>query len=190
MRDSDWYTVLAGFFILGVLVIGAVAIVEESPGIYGSPKADPNSPDYLYLTISFNPVTGNDEYFPANFTVPVDTLVMIIVTNFDNGTNPVPSLLRSVTGTVGDTELVTEGNPTTTTSVAALAPGSLSHTFSIMQIELNAPIPPAPSGSSPSVTSFGVYFNQTGTFDWMCQAPCNPVSMETPGLMSGIVTVE
>lgn len=191
MKDPDWFSVMAGFVVLGVLVIAAVAIVEEAPAARpASVGSAAGSPDFLYLTISFNPVTGFDEYFPANFSVPAHTLVVITITNFDNGSNPVPASLRAVSGTVGNTESVTEGNPSTTDTIAGLPPGGLAHTFSIAQIGLNAPIPSAPSSASPSVTSFDVYFNATGALLWMCQAPCDPVSMMMPGFMSGTVTVD
>ena len=191
MDDSDWFTVIAGFFVLGALLVGAVAVLEEAPPGRAAVSDGPSgSVDHLYLTIAFDPALGYDQYFPANFSVPADALVLVTITNYDNGSNPVPAAARAVTGTVGGTETVTTGTPAATETVAGLPPGDLAHTFTIPQLGLNVPIPSAMSVAAPSITSFAAFFNGTGTLSWICQAPCDPVSMMTPGFMSGTVTLE
>lgn len=187
MRDPDWYGVVAGVIALGVLILGGLAIVGE--GKVAPPAPGPRGPDYLYLTVAFNPSSGIDQYFPANFTVPSHTLVVISITNYDDGTNQVPAALGLVTGTIGGTESVSAGGSASAHSVTSVPLTGLAHTFSVGSIGLNAPIPSATDPSTPSVTSFVLMFNQSGTLVWYCQAPCDPMSMMMMGFMSGVITV-
>ena len=56
----------------------------------------------------------------------------------------------------------------------------------------NVPIPSAinsPEGGIGATVTFFAYFNETGTFTWNCEAPCDPFSMATDGFMTGTMTV-
>ncbi len=135
------------------------------------------SSPHLYLTVGFNFTTGEDQYFPANFTIPADVNVVITITNYDNGTNPVPDQYGVVTGTVGGIATI-DGQ-----TVSSIPGHSVSHTFSIMQLGVNVPIPTS------STVTFTLIIEQTGSYQWHCMAPCDPKAMSTPGFMEGIITV-
>lgn len=145
--------------------------------------------DHIYLTIGFDPYTGLDEYFPANFTVPANVPVIITITNYDNGSNTIPAGFNRVVGTVGGTETVTNATAAAvpTTSVPQ---GGVAHTFTLQDgpYNVNVPIPSA-QGQVPTVVSFTVVFSSTGQFTWHCLAMCDGVAMATPGFMMGSVTV-
>jgi len=135
------------------------------------------SSPHLYLTIGFNFTTGLDQYFPANFTIPADLNVVFTITNYDNATNPLSDQFGIVTGTVG-------GTATIDGQTVNKIPGSrISHTFSILPLGVNVPIP------GRSTVTFTLIVEQAGSFHWNCMAPCDPESMSTPGFMQGTMTV-
>jgi hypothetical protein len=192
MNDSGWFSYVA-LGLAAAVVVGFFVGSAFSGAATAAPGSGPSTgtgTDYVNLTISWNPVSGLDEYFPANFTVPAHTLVIISITSYDNGTNPVPSAYSQVVGTVGGTEkILRDGTSTTVSSVSA---SLIAHTFTIVSsggIQLNAAIPAAPSVSDPLTVVFGTYFNTTGSATWQCMAPCDSGAMATPGLMTGTITV-
>lgn len=191
MNDQSWFNRMALIAVLTVLATAAVAAYfgHSNSTNAAAPSAAP-VPATLYLTYAFNPGNGLDEVFPANFTVPSHMPVMVTITNYDNGTNPVPLANSQVAGTVGPATLrISEsGTPTTYTS---LPMSNIVHTFTVIKgTPVNVPIPPAQDLANPSIVSFLVYFNSSGSFQWMCLAPCDNGAMMTPGYMTGTMTVE
>ncbi len=127
--------------------------------------------------MGFNFTTGEDQYFPANFSIPVDVDVIVTITNYDNGTNAVPTSFGAVTGTVGGAAVI---NGQTVTAI----PGtSVSHTFTITSLGLNVPLPPS------STVTFTLLVEAPGVYTWHCMAPCDTNAMATPGFMQGTMTV-
>jgi hypothetical protein len=193
MKDQTWFSVVAIAAAIAVLVFGGVAVViSAAPAPATSPSNGTPGVDYLYLTISFNPVNGLDQYFPANFSVPAHQLVVVTITSYDNGTNAPPASATTVQGVVGGAASLQSPAGAAPQSYTQLPLTGISHTFSIMQspYNVNVPIPPSISLSQPIVVSFSLYFNTTGIFTWLCQAPCDPNSMTTPGFMTGALTVD
>ena len=195
MTESSWYTWVAGGMAVAV-VVGLIAGLGLGAGFgaRSTPSATTtgtNAPAYLYLTIAFNPQNGLDEYFPANFSVPANTLVNFVITNYDDGANVVPAQYTHVYGTVGDVSTWVNSSmpgPETASSV----PGTeISHTFTIADpgLSLNVPIPTATDVANPTTVTFSAYFNSSGAYYWNCMAPCDPSSMATAGFMAGTVTV-
>jgi hypothetical protein len=136
-----------------------------------------------------------DQYAPANFTVPAHTLLEFTITNYDTGQNPVTSLEASVNGTVGNC-IYLNSTPTALGPCEHSVPaGFVAHTFSFESgaySGFNVPIPSAinsPEGGIGASVTFFAYFNETGTFTWNCEAPCDPFSMATDGFMTGTMTV-
>lgn len=177
--------VLVGAFvlILGVLAGGILGHV-----VAPSAAAD-STAEHLYLTVAFDPYTGLDEYFPANFTVPANVPVTITITNYDNGTNAVPAEYSQVRGTVGGMETVTSATASNV-SLGSVPAAGVAHTFTVASApyDINVPIPAA-QGETPTIVTFTVVFTATGQFAWHCKAPCDMVAMMTPGFMTGTVTV-
>lgn len=177
--------VLVGAFVLvlGVLAGGILGHIAAPPVVTTAGSA------HLYLTISFDPYTGLDEYFPANFTVPANVPVTITITNYDNGTNAVSAAFSQVLGTVGGTETVTNATASGA-AVASIPADEVAHTFTLISApyDLNIPIPAA-QGTTPTVVTFTAVFTATGQFTWHCMAPCDDAAMTTPGFMMGTVTV-
>jgi hypothetical protein len=178
-----------------VVMTGAVLLVFGllAGGILGHVAAPPvvttSGTDHLYLTISFDPYTGLDQYFPANFTVPANVPVIITITNYDNGTNMIPNGFNKILGTVGGTESITNATATGV-AVSSVPADRIAHTFTLMgaPYDVNVPVLAA-VGQTPTVTTFTVVFTATGQFVWHCMAMCADAAMTTPGFMMGTVTV-
>ncbi|MHB8606629.1 MAG: hypothetical protein ACYDCK_15405 [Thermoplasmatota archaeon] len=142
--------------------------------------------DYLYLTIEADPVSGFDTYLPSNFTVPAHEPIVVTITNYDDGANPVSAERAQVRGTLGGVMTVGGDN------VTHLASDGVSHTFTIDGVpggEINVPIPPATDATHPERVTFTIEFGAAGTYTWMCYAPCDDHSMGLPGRMMGNVLV-
>jgi hypothetical protein len=169
--------------VVGVLVGGILGHVAAPPVVTSA------GTEHLYLSIAYDPYTGLDQYFPANFTVSANTPILITITNYDNGTNVVPAAFGQVLGTVGGTETVTNATASGVT-LSSVPADAITHTFTIDSgsVHLNVPIPAA-QDTTPTVVSFTVTFTSAGEFVWHCMAPCDMDAMTTPGFMTGTVTV-
>ncbi len=178
-------------FVAGALLVlvalilgGALGRLAATPGPATAPTTD-----HLYLAVGFNPYTGLDEYFPANFTVPANAPVVITITNYDNGTNPVPASVAMVRGTADGTATVTNGSGNGI-AVRSVPTDQVTHTFTIESsaYDVNIPIPAA-HDQTPTTVSFVLVFTETGQFVWHCLAPCDSAAMTTAGFMMGTITV-
>lgn len=178
-----------------VVIVGAILLIlgALAGGVLGHFTApsvvNSSGTEHLYLSIAYDPYTGLDQYFPANFSVPVNVPVIITITNYDNGTNLVPAAFDAVQGTVGGTETVTTA-AASNVPVTSVPADQVAHTFTLITgpYDLNVPIPAA-QDTTPTVVSFTVVFTSTGQFVWHCMAPCDDAAMATPGFMTGTVTV-
>jgi len=178
---------VAVIFLVGFLGGGLFGYLSRGP----PPAPVITGQEYLFLTIGFDYATGLDRYFPANFTVPTHTPVLVTITNYDNASNPVPDAVASVRGTVGNVETMQAASAAEGMTMTAVPAADVAHTFTMDSggYAINVPIPAASSLADPMVVTFQAYFNITGSFDWHCLAPCDASSMVTPGYMRGTVTV-
>ena len=145
----------------------------------------------IYLTISTLP-DGADQYVPANFSVPANEQVTFVISNYDNGVNNVSAAASTVTGTVGSTESISGGAAGVPQGpVSSLGPGLVAHTFTVSagSMYVNAVVPPALDSNHAVTVTFQVEFTTAGSYIWFCQAPCDGTSMQTPGFMTGTLTV-
>src|SRR5580693_7924235 len=88
-------TLLLVILVVASLIwMGGVAVVASGghlPTISlpsGSASTAPPETVYLYFTITASPL-GNDIFYPANVTVPVDAIVEVTIVCYDNGVNNV-----------------------------------------------------------------------------------------------------
>ncbi|MCI4369071.1 MAG: hypothetical protein L3K09_05880 [Thermoplasmata archaeon] len=192
MSEQHYFNLVAGLIALSVVVGGAVAFAAESHSTGSAPAPSAAAPDHLYMTIAFNPGTGLDEYFPGNMTVPAGVPVIFTITSYDNGTNVVPASNSQVSGTVGGSASMMTAGSSAMKTYTSLPMDGIAHTFTMVDkaYSLNVPIQSAASMSAPVTVIFTAYFNTTGTFTWMCMAPCDPTAMTQNGFMTGTVTVE
>ncbi len=187
-----------GRFVTAALVLAVVslmALASFSVALYALPVHVATNPpagttSYVNITISYDPATGTSWFTPTNFVVPAHTKVVVTIRNYDPMDSP---LLvpwdNQVIGTLGGIEMVGMGNTSSEADMTGLAPGAISHTFTMFDAyyNLSVPIPPAANSSTPALVSFGAEFNTTGTFAWGCMCRCE--DMSEPGMMYGSVDV-
>ena len=212
MRDQSWFNAvalgIAAVLVLGMLLGFGLSAGSGSSGS-GTPGAasggTPATAAPVYMTIAFSPSSGLDEYFPANVSVPVNTPVTFVITNYDNGTNPVPAMFAQVVGTQGGTERIATPADPSGTLTSSVPTDDIAHTFTIMgsggmmgggsmmaaggMPMLSVPVPPSTDLAHPTVVTFTTTFTQAGNFVWHCMAPCDSTSMSDAGFMTGTVTV-
>lgn len=199
--------ILVGASLLWFGVAAATAFgahLPSSPFAQAPKESGSNGPAHVYLTITFNPVNGWDQYLPANFTVPVNTPIVFSIQSWDNGINNVSSMYQHVDGTQNGVMTFNDGMGDPEQTLTSVGPAQISHTFTVMSVGamgggggmspsgtpmLNVPIPAALNASHPITVTFTTTFTQTGSLTWMCFAPCDPNAMGAPGYMSGTITV-
>ncbi|MDA8282942.1 MAG: hypothetical protein M0Z42_06495 [Actinomycetota bacterium] len=140
----------------------------------------------ILTSSSFGP-----RYTHPSWTVRRGETVTLRITSYDDGSAPLTGaqmMFDRVQGTLSGTETV-DGK-----SVTWVPNGEVSHTFTVVGLGLNLPIPVAPTGRSVTVVARFVV-RRPGTFVWQCYAPCGsgPNSMggamATKGWMEGTVGV-
>ena len=197
--------ILVGISLLwfGAVVATSLGVRAPSLSLGGAQAPASGGPNYLYLTVGFNPTNGIDQYFPANFTVPVNSQVIVTITNYDDGVNVVPEMYTHVAGVPSGTFSYNDGLGDPATTMSSVPLSGISHTFTVMSMTpmgmgmggtasgsmLNVPIPAASSVDAPVTVTFTVTFSHTGDLSWMCLAPCDPGSMGVPGFMAGTIHV-
>jgi hypothetical protein len=159
---------------LPTIVLGSSGLRLPGPRINVAQAAVPTT---THLSFDILPVKpgGPSDNFPAYVatsptTLPANTLVTVTIRNFDVGDDALPasSPFLRVQGTAGgaasaDGKIYTK-----------LGANHVSHTFTIMQIGLNVPIPGDPVGDANNVT---VTFSfrtpaKAGAYTFQCFVPC------------------
>lgn len=157
-------------------------------------------PVTIYLSILTPTQTGKDgypAYLPSAVTVPANSEVTFVISNFDDATPLTAAQFANVTGTQGGNMTVTpieEGNPNAaagaTSVVTKLSPDAVSHTFTAPTLgNLNIPLP------ADSRVTFTIHTGAAGTYNWYCLDPCGTGPdgtggpMVTPGYMQGTIVV-
>jgi hypothetical protein len=145
----------------------------------------------------FSVVGPNGLGSSANIRVPIRTLIQLTIISYDTPTPGSTDLQGKVSGTVDGTIFLINGTAAMGTDTSqhwgqnvTSVPGSmLAHTFTIQQLGINIPV----VGGDAEIAH--LYFNQTGTFQWICPTPCGfgpggmQWAMSGAGWMEGQVTV-
>lgn len=140
------------------------------------PPGQETTPTRISLSIEKNATTGLYGYVPASVHVPEGTLVEFTITNFDPENHTVSAPFCLVNGTFGGRmAYMMEGSGMgfgPMRSAGSLAPGGVSHTFTISSggVHLNVPLPPAAGPSAPSVVTFTWLTPGPGEVVWHCEA--------------------
>lgn len=187
-------TVLAS---LGVSVVVVAALADgvraAADGLTSAAPAP--AADHATVTESMQILTSNPfgpRYTHASWTVRKGETVVVRITSYDDGTAPLMGvqamMFDHVEGTLGGIERV-DGKP-----VRSFANADIAHTFTVVGLGLNLPIPAAPTGRSVTVVARFVA-SRAGSFTWQCYAPCGSGPnlmggpMSTTGWMEGTVRV-
>lgn len=126
------------------------------------------------------------------FNLPRNALVTVIVHNFDSPTALRNPFFTLVQGTVGGVEYV-NGKP-----LKIMNPNDTSHTFTIPDFGVSAPMKGVPSGAKEAYETMKLTFrtpNRKGRYSWQCFVPCgyglygNGGPMGELGYMQGLITL-
>jgi hypothetical protein len=171
--------VLAGLGVSVAVVAGvADGVGAAASRLRSAPAAAPARSRTVTETMkiltdkSFGPTYTNSDW-----SVRAGDTVVLRITSYDDGTAPLTGsqeMFDRVEGTVGGTETVA-GAP-----VRTVANGDVAHTFTVVGLGLNLPIPAAPTGGAVTVVARFVA-RRTGSYVWQCYAPCG----SGPNLMGG-----
>ena len=176
-----------------VYAAGGPLTVKPAPTKTAATQPGAPTTAHLYLAIESGRMLGKPgwpQYVPANFTVPANAKVIVTIRNFDGGTAAVPALYLKVQGTSSGSEQVLAAKAGAKPQTISQVPtGGASHTFTVPQLHLNVPVPPA------STVTFSFHTGAAGTYTWQCFAPCGTGAtgwsgaMATNGYMRGVLTV-
>jgi hypothetical protein len=153
-------------------------------------------------------------YCPStSLEVPANSLITVVISNYDSSTALINAYFRQVHGTIGGVEMV-NNQP-----VSEVSADDVSHTFTLQSVPnaaypifvsvplvgvaTNAPTPITINGNSypkPNVISFQFRTGPSGTYVWHCYDPCGDSQgrkppfgfsgpMSTTGYMAGTMTV-
>jgi heme/copper-type cytochrome/quinol oxidase subunit 2 len=127
------------------------------------------------------------------FNLPKNTLVTVVIHNYDSRTALRNTFFTLVQGTVGNSEVV-DGK-----RIRVMNPDLTSHTFTIPDFGVSVPLEGISDSAKPnSFTTMQFNFrtpNRTGVFRWQCIVPCgsglygNGGPMAGIGYMQGIITL-
>ena len=147
----------------------------------------------------------------TNLEVPPDSIITVVINQYDSSTTLINDYFRQVYGTIGGTMVV---NGKTMSQISADAPG---HTFTLQStpdssypLFVNVPIPGVASNApaavtvngnqypKPNIVSFQFRTGPPNSYVWHCYVPCGsnrqaPYGfsgpMSTTGFMAGTLTV-
>ncbi len=165
-----------------------------------------------FMDVAWNSTTMQPKFYvlgdhglesSANISLPAHRLIQLTIFSYDTPTADVSAQYANVEGTVGGTMVFYNGTLATGfanetmgqtmslgENVTSVPVDSVAHTFSVPQLSINVPV----VGGSTEIAY--LYFNQGGTYTWVCWTPCGfgPDSaegaMSTPGWMTGTLTVQ
>lgn len=190
---------------LSILLVPTILVLVGSTGLrlpWSPVKTAKAAPAATTTHLSFDilPVKpgGPSDNYPAYVatsptTVPANTLVTVTIRNFDVGDDSLPagSPILHVQGTT-DGKAYADGK-----AYSGLDPAHISHSFTIMPLNLNIPIPGDPVGDANHVTvTFSFHTPaKAGTYTFQCLVPCGTGDsgfdgpMAAIGYMRGTITV-
>lgn len=188
--------VLAGLALSVAAVAGVAKAVRVVVQPAAAAKADPVrhpgvSESMRILTGKMDGHPGWPRFTHPTWTVRRGEVVTLRITSYDDGTAPLSGAQKMydrVGGTLGGSETI-NGRV-----VSSLPNSEIAHTFTLVGLGVNLPIPAAPKGTPVTVVARFVA-TRAGTWVWQCYAPCGsgPNSMggamSTKGWMEGAVRV-
>ncbi len=186
------------FVSVALLTVGVLVVLLTGCGSQPAAKTAPTPQPPRHVQGKLNIIVNQPGYqqdwpafSPNNLVVPANSLVTITLHDYDLGldsTLPKDTPFATVQGTVGGTAY-RNGK-----AYASLAPDKIAHTFTIMQLHINVPLPG--DGKESDTISFTFHTGKAGTYTFQCFDPCGTGSsgfegpMATKGYMMGTLTVQ
>lgn len=216
-------SIVLGFGIIGGIALGfrSAAGLGYEPDVLRAEKTGPGSATISLSTYPDSYACHADQGEPqidwvtycssTSLEVPANSLITVVIKQYDGATPLVNDFFRQVHGTIGGVELI-NNKP-----VSELDSSNIAHTFTLQSepdaayplfvsvpleaVPDNAPTPVQIAGQSyptPNIISFQFRTGPPGTYIWHCYDPCGedrdpPYGfsgpMSTTGYMAGTLTV-
>lgn len=177
--------------LVAVVANGVVGVTKSSTAVPAVKVTGSVTESMKLLTGKIDGKPGWPKYTPSSWMVHKGQKVTVKITSYDDGTAPLTGsqmMFDKVLGSTNGAEYVNGRRATAVSDV------NVAHTFTIVGLNFNMPIPAAPTGGTVTVVATFVA-SKTGVFRWQCYAPCGSGAhsmggaMSTDGWMSGFVTV-
>jgi len=200
MFSTQSKTRLSFFAVVSValLTVGVLVVLLTGCGNQPAAKTVSATPAPQHVQAKLDIILNQPGYqqdwpafSPNNLVVPANSLVTITLHDYDLGLDSTLAKgtpFASVQGTVGGVAYL-NGQP-----YSSLAPDKIAHTFTIMQLHLNVPLPG--DGKESDTISFTFRTGKAGTYTFQCFDPCGTGKsgfdgpMATKGYMMGTLTVQ
>ncbi len=181
--------ILVGLAVTVALVGGIAAGVTRLTRSNPPAAIKPHGQVTETMKIQTGSLTGfgdQPQYSNPDWTVHVGERVTVKIVSFDDGTAPLMGaqmMYDKVEGSTTGTETA-GGN-----EISSVPDTNVAHTFTVVGLRFNMPIPAAPTGKSITVVATFIP-TKTGTFTWQCYAPCGAGTNGMGGAMSTMKWME
>jgi hypothetical protein len=197
IRSKTRHSFLA-FVSVALLTVGVLVVLLTGCGNQPAAKTVSVAPPPQHVQAKLDIIVNQPGYqqdwpafSPNSLVVPANSLVTITLHDYDLGLDSTLAKgtpFATVQGTVGGVAYL-NGQ-----AYSSLAPERIAHTFTIMQLHLNVPLPG--DGKESDTISFTFRTGKAGTYTFQCFDPCGTGKsgfdgpMATKGYMMGTLTVQ
>jgi hypothetical protein len=181
--------ILIGLGVAVALVGGIAAAVTHLTKSSPPAAVTPHGQVTETMKIVERALTGvgdQPQFTNPTWAVHVGERVTVKIVSYDDGAGPLMGsqmMYDQVLGSTTGKELVA-GH-----AMPSVSDTDVSHTFTVVGLQFNMPIPAAPTGKSVTVEATFVP-TKTGTFTWQCYAPCGAGTNGMGGAMSTMKWME
>jgi hypothetical protein len=197
IRSKTRHSFLA-FVSVALLTVGVLVVLLTGCGNQPAAKTVSVAPPPQHVQAKLDIIVNQPGYqqdwpafSPNSLVVPANSLVTITLHDYDLGLDSTLAKgtpFATVQGTVGGVAYLNRQ------AYSSLAPERIAHTFTIMQLHLNVPLPG--DGKESDTISFTFRTGKAGTYTFQCFDPCGTGKsgfdgpMATKGYMMGTLTVQ
>ena len=171
--------------LVGGIAAGVTRLTKSAPPAAIKPHGQVTETMKI-VTGSLTGVGDQPQYTNPTWTVHAGERVTVKIISFDDGTAPLMGsqmMYDQVLGSTTGKELVAGR------AISSVSDTNVAHTFTVVGLRFNMPIPAAPTGKSVTVVATFVP-TKTGTFTWQCYAPCGAGTNGMGGAMSTMKWME
>ena len=171
--------------LVGGIASGVTRLTRSNPPAAVTPHGSVTETMSI-VTGSLSGFGDQPQYTNPDWSVHVGERVTVKIVSYDDGTAPLMGsqmMYDAVKGSTTGTELVA-GH-----AISSVSDTDIAHTFTVVGLGFNMPIPAAPTGKSVTVVATFIP-TKTGTFTWQCYAPCGGGTNGMGGAMATMKWME
>lgn len=171
--------------LVGGIAAGVTRLTRSNPPAAVAPHGQVTETMKI-VTGSLSGFGDQPQYTNPDWTVHVGERVTVKIVSFDDGTAPLMGSQMMYAKVEGSTtgEETAAGH-----AISSVSDTNVAHTFTVVGLGFNMPIPAAPTGKSVTVVATFIP-TKTGTFTWQCYAPCGGGTNGMGGAMATMKWME